>query len=211
LLSQLTAMQEISEKEVILLGLIAEEPLHAYGLEEKIRFRRMDMWTTIGFSSIYRVLSGLEEKGLIDTRLEHEGQGATRKVHEINEGGRRALARGVLKHLASMTPSKNPFSIGLSNITRAPYDDVVSRLKQRIFSFKAVEQELMTYKQKMLQAVSTDDERRARRASLSIELIFHSAVSHLNAEKQSMDRALQLLEKEDRGIFEDIQKEGKEP
>jgi hypothetical protein len=168
LLSQLTAMQEISEKEVILLGLIAEEPLHAYGLEEKIRFRRM-------------------------------------------EGGRRALARGVLKHLASMTPSKNPFSIGLSNITRAPYDDVVSRLKQRIFSFKAVEQELMTYKQKMLQAVSTDDERRARRASLSIELIFHSAVSHLNAEKQSMDRALQLLEKEDRGIFEDIQKEGKEP
>ena len=201
-------MQEISEKEVILLGLIAEEPIHAYGLEEKIQFRRMDMWTTMGFSSIYRVLSRLEEKGLIDTRLEHEGQGATRKVHEINQDGKQALARGVLAHLASMTPSKNPFSVGLSNITQAPYDDVVSRLKQRISSFEAVEQELKAYKQKMLQAVSTEDKRRARRASLSIELIFHSATCHFDAEKQSMNRALELLEKEDRGIFEDIREEG---
>lgn len=202
-------MQEISEKEVILLGLIAEEPIHAYGLEEKIRFRRMDMWTTIGFSSIYRVLSGLEEKGLIDTRLEHEGQGATRKVHEITPDGERALAEGVLKHLSSMTPSKNPFSVGLSNITRAPYEDVVSCLNQRISNFEAVEQELAAYKQKMLQAVSTENERRARRASLSIELIFHSAARHLDAEKQTMNRALELLGKEDRGIFEDIQEEGK--
>ena len=204
-------MQEISEKEVILLGLIAEEPIHAYGLEEKIRFRKMDMWTTIGFSSIYRVLSGLEEKGLIDTRLDHEGQGATRKVHEINAEGRQALARGVLEHLSSMQPMKNPFSVGLSNITRAPYDDVVSRLKERISNFEAIERELVEYKGKMLQAASSGNARRAHRARLSIELIFNSAALHLAAEKQSMREALQKLKKEDRGIFEDIREEGKEP
>lgn len=211
MLSQLTAVQEISEKEVILLGLIAEEPIHAYGLEEKIRFRQMDIWTTIGFSSIYRVLSGLEEKGLIDTKLAHEGQGATRKVHEINEDGKLALARGVLEHLSSLKPVKSPFSVGLANITRAPHEDVVSTLRERISRFEAIEQELMSYKQKMLDAVSTSDERRARRARLSIELIFNSAVCHFHAEKQSMNQALQLLEKEDRGIFEDIREEGKKP
>jgi len=202
---------EISEKEVILLGLIAEEPIHAYGLEEKIRFRQMEMWTTIGFSSIYRVLSRLEDKGLIDTRLEHEGQGATRKVHEINRDGRRALARGVLQHLSSTKPSKNPFSVGLANITQAPYDDIVSTLNERISRYDAIKQELSTYKQKMLQTVSTLEERRARRASLSIELIFHNAACHLAAEKQSMNRALELLEGEGREIFEDIREEGQEP
>jgi DNA-binding PadR family transcriptional regulator len=207
LLSHLIAVEEISEKEVILLGLIAEEPIHAYGLEEKIRFRQMDIWTTIGFSSIYRVLSGLEEKGLIDTRLAHEGQGATRKVHEINEDGKRALARGVLEHLSSLKPVKSPFSVGLANITRAPHEDVVSTLTGRISRFEAIEQELMTYKQKMLEAVSADN----RRARLQIELVFNSAVCHFHAEKQSMNQALQLLEKEDRGIFEDIREEGKEP
>jgi len=40
-------------------------------------------------------------------------------------------------------------------------------------------------------------------------LIFNSAACHLEAEKQSMNKALQLLDKEDRGIFEDIGKEGK--
>jgi DNA-binding PadR family transcriptional regulator len=205
------AVEEISEKEVILLGLIVEEPIHAYGLEEKIRFRQMDMWTTIGFSSIYRVLSGLEQKGLIDTHLAHEGQGATRKVHEINADGKRALARGVLEHLSSMKPMKSPFSVGLSNITRAPYGDVVSQLKERISSFEAVERELMAYKDKMLEAVSSSNATRARRARLSIELIFNSAALHFDAEKQSMKKALQLLGKEDRGIFENIGEEGKEP
>lgn len=208
MLSRLIAMEGISEKEVILLGLIAEEPIHAYGLEEKIRFRQMDMWTTIGFSSIYRVLSRLEEKGLIDTRLAHEGQGATRKVHEVNADGRRVLARGVLEHLSSMKPMKNPFSVGLANITRAPYDEVVSELKERIARFEAVEHEIMTYKQKMLQAASDGDDRRVRQAQLSIELIFNSAALHLEAERQSMNKALQLLDKEGRGIFEDIREEG---
>jgi DNA-binding PadR family transcriptional regulator len=207
----LVAVEEISEKEVILLGLIAEEPIHAYGLEEKIRFRQMDMWTTIGFSSIYRVLSGLEEKGLIETHLAHEGQGATRKVHEINEDGRRALSGGVLEHLSSMKPVKSPFSVGLANITRAPYDQVVSRLKERISRFESVERELMAYKEKMLEAASAGDARRIRRARLAIELIFNSAAGHFDAEKRSMNKALQLLEQEDRGIFEDIREEGKEP
>lgn len=211
MLSHLIAVNEITEKEVILLGLIAEEPIHAYGLEEKIRFRQMDMWTTIGFSSIYRVLSGLEKEGLIDTRLAHEGQGATRKVHEINEDGKRALARGVLEHLSSMKPTKSPFSVGLANITRAPYDDIVSRLKERISRFEAIEHELMTYKKRMLEAASAGDAQRVRRARLSIELIFNSAACHFEAEKQSMNQALQLLEKEDRGIFEDIREEGTEP
>jgi hypothetical protein len=110
-----------------------------------------------------------------------------------------------------MKPMKNPFSVGLSNITRAPYDDVVSRLKQRISGFEAVEQELIEYRGKMLEAASSADSRRIRRARLSIELIFNSAALHLAAEKQSMRDTLQKLEKEDRGIFEDIREEGKEP
>ena len=127
-----TEVTQVTEKEVILLGLIAEEPIHAYGLEEKIRIRQMDLWTTIGFSSIYRVLAQLEDKGLIDTRLEHEGQGATRKVHQINDAGRRALAQGVLSHIAPMKPVKNPFAVALAYITHAPKTRVIQLITERI-------------------------------------------------------------------------------
>jgi len=169
------------------------------------------MWTTIGFSSIYRVLSGLEEKGLIDTHLEHEGQGATRKVHGISADGKRALSRGVLDLLSSMKPMKNPFSVGLANITRAPRQEVLSRLKERISNFDSVEHELMDYKEKMLRAASESTHKDFQRARLSIKLVFDSALCHLQADKQFMNKILKLLKKEDRGIFEEIREEGNQP
>ena len=46
----------------------------------------MTDWTNISISSIYRVLSGLQDKGLIETTLEHEGQAL---VREIEHGGER--------------------------------------------------------------------------------------------------------------------------
>ena len=104
----------IAEKHLVLLGLIAEEPIHAYGLEEKIRNRYMTEWTEIGFSSIYRVLSQLEDNGLVDSRLEHEGQGATRKVYSLNPLGQASLTRGVLEHLGHFRPVKNPFLVALA-------------------------------------------------------------------------------------------------
>ena len=87
---------EVSEKETVLLGLLAEEASHAYGLEEKIRARQMENWTPIGFSSIYRLLSGLEERGFIEGRSEQGGQGASRKVYALTNSGHRVLAEGVL-------------------------------------------------------------------------------------------------------------------
>lgn len=42
----------VSDKELVVLALVSEEPIHAYGLEEKIRARQMTDWTAISFSSI---------------------------------------------------------------------------------------------------------------------------------------------------------------
>jgi len=82
----------VSEKEVVLLGLVAEDPIHAYGLEQKIRDRHIVEWADIALSSIYRVLDGLTKKRLITTRLVQAGQGAARNMHEITDRGRTALA-----------------------------------------------------------------------------------------------------------------------
>lgn len=170
-----------NEKHVVLLGLIAEEPIHAYGLEEKIRTRYMAEWTAIGFSSIYRVLSQLEERGLVESELQHEGQGATRKVYTINDVGRRVLANAVLDHLGDFRPLKNPFQVGIAFLVHAPADRVVEQLEKRT-------QEV----DRWIEQLSSFDHA-CTEAPLNKVLILNHAMRHLRAERDFLADALRLL------------------
>ncbi len=67
----------------VLLKLLAEEPRHGYDL---IRAFRHKGWAAGGPGSIYPLLAGLEEEGLIAGRDEGE-----RRTYELTEKGRRLL------------------------------------------------------------------------------------------------------------------------
>lgn len=182
-----TEPSTINEKQTVLLGLIAEEPIHAYGLEDKIRSRYMTEWTAIGFSSIYRVLGQLEDIGLIDSHLEHEGQGATRKVFTINDRGRSALANAVLALLGDVRPLNNPFQVGLAFLVHAPRQQVVEQLRRRTAELERWVRELSV----LANQPCADP-------PLSKRLILDHAMRHLRVEQEFLDEALRLVaEKEE--------------
>ena len=196
---------DVDEKEITLLGLISEEPIHAYGIEEKIRSRQMDLWTEIGFSSIYRVLARLEENGLIEANLEHVGQGATRRVFTINENGRGVLSQGVLDRLSSVTPLKNPFCIGLVNITQAPYDLVLANLEERAVMLNDVEGELQDIERGFLARMDSEEQAEVkgggkgdlrRRGRLTVKLIFDHTKRHIRAEREFVEDTIRFLTQE---------------
>ena len=58
-------MTELTDAQLLVLGLVAEMPRHGYELEQVIEQRGMREWTQIGFSSIYFVLGKLEKLGLV--------------------------------------------------------------------------------------------------------------------------------------------------
>jgi DNA-binding PadR family transcriptional regulator len=55
----------MTNAELAVLSLIAEQPRHGYDIEQIIEARGMRDWTEIGFSSIYYLLNKLEEAGMI--------------------------------------------------------------------------------------------------------------------------------------------------
>ena len=193
---------EVTEKQVVLLGLIAEEPIHAYGLEEKIRERRMDQWTEIGFSSIYRVLRQLQDQGLIETELRHEGQGATRKVHRINPAGRAALARGVLERVSGVRPLKNPFQVALAYLVHAPYAEAVARLEQRRDEVVDVLEQIVAIEQMHSGGPLPDEEpSRTQRRQTCVHLMFDHMRHHIEAEQRFIEAALRFLEEQGDAAF----------
>lgn len=87
-------MENLSHKQFVILGLIAEEPSHAYSINQRIDKRGMRDWTAIGKSSIYRIILELENIKLVEY-YEEEVDHRKRKVYTITDYGVKMLKEKV--------------------------------------------------------------------------------------------------------------------
>jgi DNA-binding PadR family transcriptional regulator len=108
---------KMTNAEFAILTLIAEKSRHGYEIEQVIEERGMREWTEIGFSSIYYLLKKLEEKGLIEGRMERQaGRGPARKVYQVTESGIEARRAGVLKALSMPQRAYPLLQLGLASL-----------------------------------------------------------------------------------------------
>ena len=103
----------MNNKEMALLGLLAEGPQYGYQLEESIETRGMREWTEIGFSSIYYLLNKLADQGWILARMEPSTQGPDRKVFSLSTAGLAALKEALTTRLAAPAPHTGDFDLAL--------------------------------------------------------------------------------------------------
>ena len=104
----------MTNAELAVLSLVAEQPRHGYEIEQVIEQRGMREWTEVGFSSIYYLLKKLEREELIEGRLEETGRGPARKVYHITAAGEEALHAGVLQALSVPQHGYPPLQLGLA-------------------------------------------------------------------------------------------------
>ena len=124
-------MIEISNAELALLSILGEKPRHAYDLEKVIEDRNIRNWTDLGFSSIYRILTNLEKKGLLKGKITPpEGRGPARKVYQLTEKGKFAWQKSVLSHLANPDRKYSSFLLALDNLAQIPKEDALFALKK---------------------------------------------------------------------------------
>src|SRR3972149_6096008 len=100
------AIKEMTDAELLVLGLVAEMPRHGYQLEQVIEQRTMREWTQIGFSSIYFVLGKLETMKLVSARrpAETKADSKARKVYFVTKAGRNTLVAQPLAALSTTPP-----------------------------------------------------------------------------------------------------------
>ena len=91
-----------SKVEVVVLGLLAEEPLYGYDLLERFRSRSMGFWVEVGKASVYQTLRRLERDGSIGGRSQDGPEGPDRRVYRITRAGRERLKRGLAERAASL-------------------------------------------------------------------------------------------------------------
>ena len=78
----------VSKVELVVLGLLADEPSYGYQLLERFRERSMSFWGEIGRASVYQARDRLEAKGLVTGRAQDGTTGPDRRVYRLTRTGR---------------------------------------------------------------------------------------------------------------------------
>ncbi len=110
-----------SKVEVVVLGLLAEEPLYGYDLLERFRSRSMGFWVEVGKASVYQALRRLERDGLINGRSQDGPDGPDRRVYRITKAGRDRLTSGLSERVATLEPyeTEGGMALGFAHLLSA--------------------------------------------------------------------------------------------
>ena len=120
----------MTNAELAVLSLVAQQPRHGYQIEQVIEERGMRRWTEVGFSSIYFLLKKLEKGGFIEGRLEKTERGPARKVYHATKTGQEAFHAAIIEVLSVPQPSPRPLMLALANLPSLSTEETLAALSQ---------------------------------------------------------------------------------
>ena len=108
--------------EIVVLGLLAEEPMYGYDLLERFRERGMGFWTQLSRASVYQVLKRLERDGLVTGKAQEGRVGPDRRVFRITRTGRAQLVAGLEGMASKLLPYDTDagVALGCEGVGRCP-------------------------------------------------------------------------------------------
>lgn len=106
----------MTDAELTILSIVAEGKRFGGEIQQLIEERGLREWMTIGFASVYYILSKLERQNMVRSELRPDARGPARKVYEITEAGLGILQTAVANLLRQPRPLGSGFELGLVNL-----------------------------------------------------------------------------------------------
>lgn len=118
---------------MVVLSLLAEAPMHAYGMQQLIKTRRKDAVVNVAQrNSLYQAIERLLRDGYIQVRhTAREAGRPERTVYELTEAGRSVQAEWLQGMLSTPAREFPEFPAALAFITTLTAEDALRRLEMR--------------------------------------------------------------------------------
>jgi DNA-binding PadR family transcriptional regulator len=78
----------MSRVDLVVLGLLSEQPMHGYKIVGFFTKRGLSFWTRVKTASVYKALQRLEKQGLIIGEMKQEDNNPPKKVFTITPAGK---------------------------------------------------------------------------------------------------------------------------
>ena len=118
----------LSDADIVVLSLLAEQPRHGYDLDRVIEQRGYRQWTSLAFSSVYYVLKRLAERGLVEP---DEGSTGRRTVFRVTGTGHSELSKAADERVLAPAPPTAGVLPALNAYARLDEPELVVALAQR--------------------------------------------------------------------------------
>ena len=79
--------------DLIVLGMVKQQPLSAYDIQKLVEYRNISKWVKISTPSIYKKVIQLEEKGYLTGTITKEGKMPEKVVYSLTAAGEQAFER----------------------------------------------------------------------------------------------------------------------
>ncbi len=122
-------MNEISNPEAAVLGVLYEHHHYAHRIQEIMAKRGMNRWADIKFSSIPSILKELEEKKLVQSRIPDSEAEPSKKVYYITDEGIIILKIKIESFLSGESKIIHPFDLGLANMHVLSSEEIIGSLE----------------------------------------------------------------------------------
>jgi PadR family transcriptional regulator PadR len=128
----------VARVDVVVLGLLAEEPLYGYDLIERFRSRAMGRWTEVGRASVYQALKRLEGSGMVSGKAQGGVEGPDRRVFRITRPGRDRLRRGLRERFGPEAGYRSDAAVALGQAHTLSSTEAKAALAEREGALRAL-------------------------------------------------------------------------
>ena len=125
----------MAKSEMVSLGLIYSQPLHAYALDAFMRVVTIDQWTNISRASIYNALKRLASEGCVTVKIEKAGNMPERNVYTITKKGKQRLLEELRANMLLSQINGNTFALAMLFCFGMSAKEAVEILEKRIALF----------------------------------------------------------------------------
>ncbi len=115
----------MSAVDLILLGLVYEQPQSAYDMQKQVEYRNLSNWVKISSPSIYKKVLKLEERGHLTSEPVREGKMPEKAVYSITPQGREYFFRLMQEKANEAVSVLFDFNAVIANLNKLPKEQAI--------------------------------------------------------------------------------------
>ena len=136
--------------DLIVLGMLKQEPLSAYDIQKLVEYRNISKWVRISTPSIYKKVIQLEEKGYIKGNTVKEGKMPEKAVYSLTDSGVKEFEELMLEIASNpihLFLDFNAVIVNLNNISSDKQKLCVKKIENKVNCLKTYLEENINTKE----------------------------------------------------------------
>ena len=134
----------MSSIDLVILGIVLEQPQSAYDIQKDVDYHHFSMWTKISVPSIYRKVIQLNKKGYLQSDIVKGERFADKTVYSITEKGKAYFEQLMADYANQPVPLLFDFNVVISNLNKMEQSkalELVTQLRNSIISSQQINKE----------------------------------------------------------------------